>query len=447
MNFAIRTIKTVFEKTKGNNLKAKASRGSLILATGTFLERGTRLVRNMILARLLAPSEFGLMAIIIAFSTAFEAFADIGVRQSIIHSKIGNQTRYLNVAWWFQTIRGIVLFVIAYLASPWISHFYENTELLPLMRVALVAILFRSLISPRAYVLEKEMKFGKWVFMTQGGSILGTMVTLSLVLFLVRNVWALVIGSVAEMAFQCLLSFILCPFLPRLSFDRNSLTSILKYSRGMLGLSLLTIVALQTDIIVLGKVVSTEQLGMYSLALALAQQPMSLFGQSIGRVLFSAFAERQDEKRFLCRVVIRMIRTTIVFGVPLIALIALFSGPILSVVYGPRYVGAALTFTILCVAMLFYVQAAVLSQIYMGIGMPYLHRRYVILLASLIICLIYPGIRFYGLAGAAGVLLFSHASAVCMQVIWMRNTIGLEFRDYISCWLPVHQHIARLGNK
>lgn len=66
MNFATRTIKNVFEKTKGNNLKARAARGSLILAVGAFFERGMALVRNMILARMLAPKDFGLMAIVLA---------------------------------------------------------------------------------------------------------------------------------------------------------------------------------------------------------------------------------------------------------------------------------------------------------------------------------------------------------------------------------------------
>lgn len=436
MDFVKRITRNAVEKVRGSNLEARSIRGALALATGTGFERVMRLVRNMVLARVLAPKEFGLMAIVLAASLAFEAFTEVGVRLSVIHNKRGAGREYLNVAWWVQALRGLGLFIIAYLTSPWISQFYKNAELLPLMRVAFVAVLLRSLMSPRAYVLEKKMRFGKWAFMTQVSGLLGTMVTIGLVLFVVRSVWALVIGFVAEAAFQCLLSFVLCPFLPRLSVDKHSLSEILKYARGVFGLSLLTIVALQTDVVVLGKLVSPELLGMYALALALAQQPAWIFSQVIGRVLFPAFAEKQDNKKALCRVVLKMIRVTIVLGVPLIALAAVFAGPILSVVYGQKYTAIAVPFGILCATMLFRIQGNVLAGIYLAIGEPHLHRRFVTLLAVLIVSLIYPGIALFGLVGAAGVLLLSNIVAVFMQVIWMRKQIGLCFKDYIACWIP-----------
>jgi len=417
------------------------------LATGTGFERVLRVVRNMILARLLAPNEFGLMAIVIAASTAFEAFAEVGVRLSVIQNKMGANREYLNVAWWVQALRGLGLYAIAYLVSPWISQFYENAELLPLMRVAFTAVLLRSLMSPRAYVLEKEMQFGKWVFMTQGSGVLSTVLTMGLVLFVVRSVWALVIGFVAQAGLQCLLSFVLCPFLPRLHIDVNSLRSILSYARGMFGLSLLTIVALQTDVVVLGKLVSTEQLGMYALTIALAQQPAAMFGQIIGRVLFPAYAEKQDNKKALCQVVLRIIRITVMLGVPLIALAAIFAGPILSLVYGQKYAAMAVLFGILCITMLFRIHGIVLAGVYLGIGKPHLHRRFVTLLAILIIILIYPGITLFSLVGAAGVLLLSNIVAVLAQVLWMRRAIGLKFSDYISCWIPACLYSSHIDNR
>ena len=149
MNFVKRITRNAVEKVRGSNLEARSIRGALALATGTGFERVMRLVRNMVLARVLAPKEFGLMAIVLAASLAFEAFTEVGVRLSVIHNKRGAGREYLNVAWWVQALRGLGLFVIAYLTSPWISQFYKNAELLPLMRVAFVAVLLRSLMSPR----------------------------------------------------------------------------------------------------------------------------------------------------------------------------------------------------------------------------------------------------------------------------------------------------------
>jgi O-antigen/teichoic acid export membrane protein len=422
---------------QGSSLKARAARGSLILGIGTFFERGMSLVRNMILARLLAPEDFGLMAIVLSVLVVLSTLTDIGVRQSIIHHPEGNKKEYLNIAWWIQVLRAAVLFIAAFLIAPAICRFYGKPELLNLLRVSFLVVIFSGFTSPGISLLDKEFRFVKALCLIQGSSLVGTAVVISLA-FYMQSVWVLAIGKVAESSVQCVLSHILCPFRPMLKIDRRYLKDILKFGRGMAGLSFLTIIAMQTDIFVLGKMLPSVQVGIYALALSLAQQPMLFFSHTIGRVLFPAFAEKQDDKRALCSAVVKILKNILLIGVPLSVVAALASKTILSVIYGAQYSVAAVPFALLCFAMLFYIQAAVLSQIYMGVGMPYLHRCYVILLAGLIICLIYPGIKLFGLTGAAAVLLFSHSIAVFMQIIWMKRVIGIRFKDYIYCWWPLH---------
>lgn len=436
MNFAERTIGNVVAKVRGSNLKARVARGSLILATGTFAERGMRLVRNMILARLLAPDEFGLLAVVIAAAAMLEAFAEFGVKQSVVHNKKGDEEEYLNVAWWFQAMRGIGLFVIAYLASPWISRFYNNVELLPLMRVAFAAILFNSFISPRVHVLEKKIHFGKWVFLSQGSGLLGTLVTLGITFFLVRNVWALVIGFVTEAMFRCLLSFVLCPFLPRLSIHKDSLRDIFKYARRMLGVPILAAMAFQVDVLVLGKVVSAEQVGMYWLGLQLALQINMLYFKVVYPVLLPVFAEKQDDKQFLSNAIMKVTTYTGVLGIPITTFLVVCASSILSTVYGSAYAAVAIPFGLLCVYAFIRIQGSALVQTYFAIGKPHLHRRFVILRLTILACLIYPGIVQFGLVGAAAVVLLANFTGLCMQVIWMKKPIGLRFGEYASCWVP-----------
>ena len=422
---------------KGSSLKARAARGALILAIGTFFERGMSLVRNMILARMLAPKDFGLMAIVLSVLTVLESFTDIGVRQSIIQHPEGNRREYLSIVWWVQVVRTVGLFIAAFLIAPAICRFYGKPELLNLLRVSFLVVVFGGFTSPGFSLLDKEFRFIKALFLIQGTSLIGTVTTISLALYM-QSVWVLAIGKVVESAVQCLLSNLLCPFRPMLKIDRRYLKDVISFGRGMAGLSFLTIISLQTDIFVMGKLLPSEQVGMYALALSLAQQPLLFFSRTMGRVLLPAFAEKQNDKRALCSAVVKILKSILLFGIPLSVLAALGSKTILSVIYGAQYSVVAVPFALLCFAMLFYVQAVVLSQIYMGIGMPHLHRRYVILRASLVICLIYPGIKLFGLAGAAGVLLFSHTIAVFMQIIWMKSVIGIRFKDYIHCWWPLH---------
>jgi len=436
VNLINKTFVTITDKIKGNSLKARSARGAMVLTVATFIERLTRLVRNMVLARLLAPEDFGLMAIVMAVLTCLQAFTDVGVRQSVIQNKAGAKEEYLNIAWWFQAVRGLGLFVIAFLGAPAICSFYDKPELLGMLRVSIMTVLFSGLTSPRLFVLEKDFRFLKVVFSVHGSALLGALLTIFLALYM-QNVWVLVIGYVSQSVLTCFLSHVLCPFRPKFTIDRNSFNELLWFCRRMLGLTFLTIVSLQTDVFVLGKLVPTAQVGMYALALSLAVQPSGMFGQTIGRVLLPAFTQKQDDKQSLCRAALKMIRTTVVLGVPLVAIAAIFAGSILSVVYGPRYAAVAVPFGILCASQLFRIQGHILAMIYLAIGQPQLQRRYVIILAALIIGLIYPGVVLFGLAGAAGVLLLSNGISVCLQVVWMRRVIGLHFKDYVACWIPM----------
>jgi len=435
VNLINKTFVTITDKIKGDSLKARGARGVVTLGIGTVAERGLRLVRNMILARLLAPDDFGLMAIIIAISTLFEVFSDIGVRQSVIHNKKGAEYEYLNMVWWLQTVRSLVLFAIMFLIAPSISSFYGKPELTLFLRIAFVAGIFHGVISPRVHALQKELRFGRWVFISQGAGFLGTVFAIGSA-FWFRNTWALVIGFTAEALSRCLLSFILCPFWPRFRIDWNSSKELLRYVRGMVGLSFLTIVYMQADVFVLGKLMPTKQVGMYVLALALARQPTGMFSRVIGDVLLPVFAEKQDDKQSLCRAALKMIRTTVVLGIPLVAIAAIFAGSILSVVYGPKYAAVAVPFGILCAAQLFRIQKTILGVTYLALGKQHLHRRFVLIMVTIILIAMYPGVKFFGLVGAACVLLLADVIGLSMHVVGMQGLIGLRFRDYASCCLP-----------
>ncbi|MHC4751973.1 MAG: lipopolysaccharide biosynthesis protein [Planctomycetota bacterium] len=434
-NTVSKTISDIIGQARGPGLKAKITRASMALLVGTFVGRGIRFVRYMILARLLAPDEFGLMAIIMFVTMAFEAFTEVGVKQSIIQNKRGADPEYLNVAWWMKVIRGFGLFLIAIVIAPWISSFYDKPQLLGLLRVSLFSILFRGLVSPRAHVLEKEYKFNRAVILVQGSSILGTAVTIILA-FVLRNVWALVIAFVVESAILCLLSYILVPIVPRFRIDRESLRELMRFARGIFGLPVLTMIAFGADVLVLGKVVSEKQLGMYSLAVDLAYLPMDLFARIIHPILLPTFSQKQNDRNSLCRAALQITRGTAIFGVPLVGFIISCAGGILLLAYGQKYVAVAIPFSILCLGIIARTEASIMGSIYFAVGQPHLHRRFVTMRAVITVGLIYPAAVYFGLWGAACVVVLANFSALLMQVFWCRRVIGLKFSNYAWQYVP-----------
>jgi PST family polysaccharide transporter len=251
-----------------------------------------------------------------------------------------------------------------------------------------------------------------------------------------RNVWALVICYVTEAAILCLASYLLVPFMPRFKVNREYLGELMKFSRGMFGLPIMAMAFFQADILVLSKVVSNEKLGLYSMVAALACLPIELFSQIINPVLLPSFAQKQDDKTRLCRNVLFITKWTAILGIPVIAFMACCAGGILLLIYGERYIAAAVPFGILSIMILSQTEGAVLFATYLAVGRPHLHRRFVILRLVIIAVLIYPAIIYLGLAGAAIAVVLSSLVAQVVQVFWCRRIIDLKFGDYIRSYIP-----------
>lgn len=425
----------IMAKIRGRSLRAKSARGAAILGAGTVTDRGLRFVRNMILARILAPNEFGLMAIVMVWPAVFEAFSQIGVKHSVVQNKRGAEREYLNVAWWVQGIEGLVLFAIGVLTAPLMSSVYGKPELLNLLRVAFLAILFRGFISPRMSVLWKEYKYGKLVLLSMGSGVISTFITIGLA-FMIRSVWALVIGFVSDAAILCVLSYAFVPFIPRLGADRERLSELMSFFMGLFGSPILLVIANKSDIVVLGRMVTEDRLGKYSLAVFLANLPVILFDRIIRPVLLPAFSEKQDEKSTLCRALLEISRGAGILGVSVVSFMASCAGGILLLAYGPEYVAVSVPFALLSICALFRIQSAVLVPAYMALGQTRLHRLFIAFQAVIVMGLMYPGIKMFDLPGAASVLLLANIILLCFQVLFMRRLIGLQVLDYVRCWLP-----------
>jgi len=304
-----------------------------------------------------------------------------------------------------------------------------------LLYVAFLAVLFRGLISPRAHVLAKEFKFGSVSFLVQGSAVLGAIISVVLA-WIMRNVWALVIGCVAEMAILCIFSFVFVPFRPRFTLHRDSLRDLLKYARGLVGLPILTVISIQAPILILGKVISDDLLGHYYYAALLAYIPIDLHTRIVGPVLLPAFSDRQDNEPALCRGLFKATRWTALFTVPLIVFMICCSAEILSLAYGSTYAVMSMPLALLCVHILARSELSVMSGLYLAIGRPDLQRRFTAVRTAIIVVLVYPAAVRFGAVGSAAGVLVSGLVTVFMQAVTLRSVINLRFGDYFRAYIP-----------
>lgn len=420
---------------RGDGLRAKAARGGAWLGSGSFTEQVIRFGRNMLLTRLLAPGAFGAMAIVLSASSLISTLSDVGVLPAVIQNPRGGDDKYLNAAWWLGMMRAIGNYVLIFLAAPWIAQFYGNADLTWLLRVAFFSTVLEGMMSPRAKLAHKRMKFGRWAVISNGGGICGVLLTIGLS-FVLRDVWALAIGYCSENAFRCLLSYILFPGLPSVRWDKAALRELLTFSRGMVGLSFLNLVFTRTDIFVLGKMYAPAALGIYTMAVYLVQTPTSFLINMLSSTIFPAFSHVQEDRERVNRILTEVTSWVVILGLPAVVMVWLCGSSLLTVAYGARYATAAQALTLAAGVMFLNTLNSLITSLFYAAGKPALHRRAVAASAVTMLIVIYPACKYLGLVGGQLAALLAIAVSYLLQVIRARDITGLNLLVYCKPFVP-----------
>jgi lipopolysaccharide exporter len=432
------TIKELYFRIKSlmlsDSLLSRSLRSGGILASASVVENLLRFVRNVVLARLLAPDAFGLMATVMAAVAMLEAFSEVGLRQSIIQNNRGSEDDFLNIIWWLSVIRGMIIYCIAYMAAPFIGEFFNRPDSTMILRTGFLAIPFNALVSPRITVLEKKLQFMRWVVLMQGSAVAGIAIAIGSAVYF-QNVWALILGYISESVFKCLLSYIYCPIFPVLKFNTVCLKDILSFSRGMYGLPIMMLLFVQTDVIIIGRVLSMELLGLYAIARGLSEIPANFFSKIAHPILLPSFSMLQDNHSKLNNAILDTTNMMATMAIPLFVFFILFSDLLLSLLYGAIYGSMAVTFSILCIYSFVYLCSSIAMSAFISIGMPSLQRTASATRTVLFLVIIYPAVLTLGPSGAAASLLITTIVSLAIQQYYLKNVMMIRVAEYFKTWM------------
>lgn len=416
-----------------SGLLGRLLRGGVWLGAGSAAEQGLRFVRNMILARLLAPEAFGLMAIVLSTCSLLQVLTGIGIKEAVVQSPRGTHRTYLNGAWWLAVTRGLVIYIVAVGAAPWIADFYAAPELKPLLRVAFLGVVAQGALSVGAYVAVKQMQYPRWVLVQHGGSALGILTTVVLALWL-QGVWALVIGYAAEGFARCLLSHLVCPFRPSRDFCREDLRRLFRFAAGMFGLPVLMMIYTDGAVFAVGKLCTKEELGIFALALTLARIP-SMFSNQVVELLMPAFSGLQADRARTNQGILKVTTLVVLLGLPAACFVAFYAREIMVVAYGPAYTSGGVLLSILFCNELLLVCSVPIATVYLALGKPALLRLFSLFRAVLVGLLIWPLISGWNIIGAAVCPLLAMLGAFGFQLRQLHLITQFEVRSYLGVWL------------
>ena len=355
--------------------------------------------RSIVLARLLTPEIFGLMAICSMAIRMIEIFTETGFGAALIH----RQQRFeeaRDTAFTLMVLRGVGLSLLACLIAPWAAAFYEQPILSSLVTVVGISLILSGCQNINMIALQKELDFKRLTYFEQTTAVLNFGVSVGLA-YALQSVWALVYAQIASAAISSILSFVMLPGRVRFRFDPSIAKELLHYGKFITGLAIVVFLTRELDNLAIGKLLGMDMLGYYVVAYGLANIPSTYLSAVLAKVLFPMFSKLQNDRVALGVEYGRGMRVLAAIAVPLSVGIAVLAPEIIAVLYGPKWAAAAPPLQILAVFGGCRALWMLNGYLYNAIGKPQID--FYVSLSRLILmgALLYPLTVSYGILGAS----------------------------------------------
>jgi O-antigen/teichoic acid export membrane protein len=394
------------------------------------------------------------MALVTTFQVGLALFSDTGVGPNIVQNPHSEEPRFFNTAWTVQVIRGVLLWVVLSLLAWPLSRLYHQPQLLTLLPVAGLMALFGGLESTRGLMLNRHLSFLAITLLELATQVVNVSAMIGLALAW-RSVWVLVLSSVLAALVRTILSHTIVPGPPnRFAWDPAARRSLFEFGRWIFVSTALTFLATQSDRLILGKLVSVDQLGFYSIAANLAAIPLQFVQRLGGRVFFPvvATAMRQADHDPAS---IRTNRTNLLLAMaPLMALGVALSPALVRLMYRPNFHPVGMLASYLCIG----AWLTILSTSY-GIVLLAGARPKYMSLGQLVKVLLLVGPAWivasrFGAAGVAVVVSLSELGLIAVSMVGCRRfkvvSLGLDLgitlagAALVGIFLLLHNLLLRL---
>jgi len=290
-----------------------------------------------------------MMAMVMTIIGFAQAFADMGVSNSII-SKLECSSHELSSLYWFNILTGVVFFLLVWFSSSFVVTYYNEPRLGRLIHVLSPVFLIIPIGRQFRVLLQKELRFQTIAKIEIAGSLIASLIAVWLALD-GSGVLSLVFWQISfTTATTIILTYIgLQRWKPRLYFKASVIKGHIRFGLFQTGENLLNTLTTNIDYILIGRYVGAAPLGLYSIARQLVNYPFMGIERLTGRVLYSVLSVVQKEKTKFEESYSIAFHYNLVFLLPAFILLMQFAEPVISTVYGPKWLAAATTLKILCV--------------------------------------------------------------------------------------------------
>lgn len=333
---------------KNSTLKSKAAKGMAWSAFGTFSSQGISFVIGIILARILMPSDYGLIGMLAIFFAVSQMIVESGFSNALIQKIDRTEIDYSTI-FYFNLAVSIIIYLILYFAAPLIAQFYDTPELTSLTRILSLNILIGALAIVQQARLKIVLDFKTPALITM----LSVGISGTLGVFMAYfgfGVWALVIQNLSSTVVRTLLLFIFNKWFPKLIFSVKALKQLFGFSSKLLIAGLVSTIVNNLYSILIGKFFSPKDVGFYTRARQFPELLSGTITSILQGVTYPILTSLQNERERMVSVYGRLMRMTVFFVMPLLTLFALLAEPFIRLLLTEKWLPVVPLIQWLCFA-------------------------------------------------------------------------------------------------
>lgn len=330
-----------------SDLKTKTFKGFLWSGYQKIGSMGLSFLANIILARILTPSDFGCIGMIMVFVNISSVFIDAGFGSAIIQKRNTSDKDYSTVFFWNIGI-SLVLYALLYVSAPLIGSFYEIPKLSSYLRVLGLILIFNSLSLVQTTILKKELEFKLLANCYIISSIISVAITLW-VAYHNYNVWSLVVYQIVLSICNSTLVWIFTKWRPTFNWSWKSFRELFSFGGYLLLSSIIGTVSKQLQSLLIGKMCSTVILGYYTQARNLESAPTNVIYSVIGQVTFPVFSANQNSKNDFNNVFEKVQNGVAFIIFPLMSLLVVIAEPLFVFIFTEKWIESVPYFQLLCI--------------------------------------------------------------------------------------------------
>lgn len=333
----------------GNVLKKKAISSML----WRFLERcgaqGVTFLVTIVLARLLAPEAYGLMALVTVFTAILQVFVDSGLGNALIQKKDADDLDFSSV-FFFNLIMCIALYLILFFCAPLIAAFYHNPELTLVIRVLGITLLIAGVKNVQQAYVSRKLQFKKFFFATLGGTIGAAVLGITMA-YMGFGIWALVAQSLFNTMIDTIILWLTVRWRPKLQFSFPRLKGLVRYGWKLLLSALLHTFYTNLRTLIIGRLYTPTDLAYYEKGQSFPTLIVSNINASIDSVLLPTMSGVQDNRETVKAITRRAIAISSYLMWPMMVGLAVVAKPLVVLLLTEKWLAAVPFLQITCFAL------------------------------------------------------------------------------------------------